>query len=123
MIYPYHFVKNGVFFEAGEDGRVGIIRKAESRLQSRTLLRIDLTEVEWAEAIWVMNKKHKEVNGDKVIAGVEVKVEPTVFGPHSEQGSSPDTLPDAPLPVKSIKTEEDEIQSEPELKRRKRKPW
>ncbi|KKL78773.1 hypothetical protein LCGC14_2021510 [marine sediment metagenome] len=122
MIYPYHFVKDCVFFEAGEDGSVSIIRKAESRLQSRTLLRVDLTSEEWLETIAVMKTKHKEVKGDKVIAGVDVKVEPTVFGPRSEQGSSPDTLPDASPPVEPVKTEEDEIQSEPELKRRKRKP-
>lgn len=121
MIYPYHFVKDCVFFEAGENGSVSIIRKAESRLQSRTLLRVDLTSEEWLETIAVMKTKHKEVKGDKVIAGIDVKVEPTVFGPHSEQGSSPDTLAGATPPVEPVKTEEDEVQSEP--KRRNKKRW
>ena len=121
MIYPYHFVKDCVFFEAGEDGSVSIIRKAESRLQSRTLLRVDLTSEEWLETIAVMKTKHKEVKGDKVIAGIDVKVEPTVFGPHSKQGSSPDTLAGALPPVEPVKTEEDEVQPEP--KRRNKKLW
>ncbi len=114
MTYPYHFAKNGVFFEAGEDGDVAIIRKAESRLQSRTLVRIDLTATDWAKAIAAMKKMHDEIKGDRMVDGVEVKVPPSVFGPHSKQGSSPDTLPDAP-PM--------EVEDEVEPKRRNKKKW
>jgi len=114
MTYPYHFVKNGVFLEAGKDGSVGFIRKAESRLQSRTLVRVDFTREEWAEAIAVMKRMHDVVSGKKVIAGVEVKTVATSLGPHSEQGSSPDALPEAPSPP-------DDKEVESKLRRKKGK--
>ena len=106
MIYPYHFAKNGVFFEAMSDGAVAIIRKAESRLPSRTLARIDLTAEQWSEAISEVKRMHAEVKGDRVVAGIEVKGSPSMFGPVSKQGSEPDTLPDAPPPP----PDEDELE-------------
>ncbi len=100
MTYPYHLAVHGVFFEAAKDGGVAIIRKAESRLTSRTLVRVDLTAAEWAEAIAAMKKIHNEVKGYRVVEGVEVKVQPSTLGPISEQGSAPDTLPAAgPPPI------------------------
>lgn len=105
MVYPYHLAKNGVFFEALENGAVAIIRKAESRLPSRTLVRIDLTAEQWSKAISEVERMHAEVKGDRVIAGIEVKGFLSKFGPVSEQGSSPDTLPAAPPPL-----DEDELE-------------
>ena len=100
MTYPYHLAKNCVFFEAAKDGAVAIIRKAESRLQSRTLARIDLTHDEWMEAISEMKRMHAEVEGERKVGGVLVQGPPSTLGPVSDQGSSPDTLPDAlPLPL------------------------
>ncbi len=98
MTYPYHLAVHGVFFEANEDGGVAIIRKAESRLQSRTLVRIDLTAEQWAESIVAMNKAHDEIKGNKIVGGVAVTGKPSIFGPISKQGSAPDALPAAGPP-------------------------
>ncbi len=85
MTYPYHLAVHGVFFEAAKDGGVAIIRKAESRLASRTMVRIELTAEQWAEAIAAMKKAHDDKGTGK----------PSVFGPMSKQGSAPDMLPAA----------------------------
>ena len=98
MTYPYHLAVHGVFFEAEKDGGVAIIRKSESRLQSRTLVRIGLTAEQWADAIAAMKKIHDEVKGYRVVGGVEVKVQPSTLGPISEQGSASDSLPAAGPP-------------------------
>ena len=98
MTYPYHLAVHGVFFEADKDGHVAIIRKAESRLQSRTLVRIELTAKQWADAIAAMEKAHDELKGNRVIGGTAVTGKPSILGPISKQGSAPDTLPAAGPP-------------------------
>ena len=102
MTYPYHLAVHGVFFEAEKDGGVAIIRKAESRLASRTLVRVDLTAAEWEEAIAAMKKIHDELKGNKVVGGVAVTGKPSILGPISKQGSEPDTLPAAGPPPSEL---------------------
>ncbi len=86
MTYPYHLAVHGVFFEVMKNGGVAIIRKSESRLSGRTLLRVELTAEQWAVAIAAMKKVHDELG------------RPSTLGPISKQGSAPDSLPAAGPP-------------------------